>query len=194
MNWIKCSEWIIWILIVAILIGLYFQSMISKNIRNQVIESGFVIVFLVAMILIRDIKTRMQIKIGLFRAYGQRIGFNYIALINIGFGVMWIILGFLSFKDSNVFIFKFTLGICFIIAGLSNRLRYYIKITDKSISKLDLDFMKISAIELITYSPDKIVIKTNKRTIEIYYADLKSDEKQLIINDFEAIRIKNNLA
>jgi len=194
LNKIKYSEWIIWILLIAILSGLYYHSMILKNTCNQIIESILVMVCLTSIIFIRRLKTRLQINIGLIKAYGERIGFNSIVLINIGLGLIWIILGFLTLNDINGFIFKLTLGLGFIIAGLSNSHRYYIKITEKSVNKLDLDFIKIKAIELITFSSDKIILKTTKRTMEIFLADIKSEEKQLIINDFEEIKLKNNLA
>jgi hypothetical protein len=146
------------------------------------------------MIFIRKLKTRFQINIGLLKAYGERIGLNSIMLIYIGLGVVWIILGFLTLNDINGFTFRLTLGLSFIISGISNSHRYYIKITDKSVNKLELDFIKIRDIELITFSSDKIILKTTKRTMEIFYADVKSDEKQQIINDFEKIKLKNNLS
>lgn len=194
LNWIKFSELTIWILLIAIMIGLFYHSLILKDLGYQIVESILVIVCLISMILIKRLKTRFQINIGLIKAYGKRIGFNSIVLINIGLGLIWIILGFLTLNDINGFVFRLTLGLCFIIGGLSNSHKYYIKISDKSVNKLDLDFIKIVAIELITFSSDKIILKTAKRSMEIFYADIKSDEKQLIINDFEEIKLKNNLA
>jgi hypothetical protein len=194
LNRIKYGEWTIWVLIITILIGLFYHSMILKNLRNQIIESILLIVCLVSMIFIRMLKHRLKLIKGLLKAYGEKIGFNSILLINIGIGAIWIILGFLTYNDSNAFVFNLTVGIIWIIAGFSKISRYYIQITDRSIIKLDLDFIKINAIELITFSPDKIILKTAKRTMEIFYADLKSDEKKSIINDFEEIKLKNNLA
>jgi hypothetical protein len=131
---------------------------------------------------------------GLIKAYGERFGFNSIMLINIALGIIWIILGFLTLEDNYGFIFKLTLGMGFIIIGLSKSHRYYIKISDKNIIKLDLDFIKIEAIKLITFSSDKIILKTNKRSMEIFHTEVKEYERQLIINDFEELKLKNNLA
>ncbi len=194
LNRIKYGEWTIWVSIITILIGLFYHSMILKNLRNQIIESILLIVCLISMIFIRMIKYRLKLTKGLLIVYGEKIGFNSILLINIGIGAIWKILGFLTYNDSNAFVFNLTVGIIWIIAGFSKISRYYIQITDKSVIKLDLDFIKINAIELITFSPDKIILKTDKRTMEIFYADIKSDEEQLIINDFEEIKLKNNLA
>ena len=196
-NWlytIKYIEWMTWVLFTAILIALYYHSMIIKKINTQIVESILVISFFISMDFIRKLKYKVQIELGLLKVYGKRNGYNSIMLLNIGVGVLWLILAFLSLSDINEFVFKLALGICFITGGLLNRKGYYIKITDKKISKLDIDFIKIKSIELITFSSDKIILKTAKRTMEIFYADLNNEEKQLIINDFEEIRLINNFA
>lgn len=191
---LKYSEWTLLILLFIVLLGLFYHSMILKNLHYQIIESILLIVCAVSMIFIRMIKEKLEISVGFKKAYSVKIGFNSIVLINLGLGILWIAIGVLALNDINRFVLNLTIGILWIISGFSKISRYYIQITDKSIVKLDLDYLKIKEIELINFSPDKIILKTTKRTMEIFYADLKSDEKQLIINDFEKIKLKNNLA
>jgi hypothetical protein len=148
----------------------------------------------VSILKIRNAKSKLEMKIGLLKAYGERCGFNPIMLINFGLGILFLILAFLNLNDVNDFILKLTVGLCWIVVGIEKRLTYYIQITDRDVIKLNLDFLKIRDIELVTFSSNEIVLKTTKRTMEISYAGIKTDEKQQILNDFEEMKQKGNMA
>jgi hypothetical protein len=167
--------------------------MIFKNTIYQIIESILICGGMISIIMLKKSKLKLQIELGILKTYGKKIKFNSISLIHFGLGIVFIIIAGLSLDNINEFTFKFTVGIFWIISGFANKLRFYIKITNREIIKFNFDYIKISEIESILYTSDKIIIKTGKRTMDIFYADLNINEKQILIDDLEDIRLKNNL-
>lgn len=182
------------VFLILILIGFLYLTIIDKNTFYQITVSILVIICSIAMIFIQRLKIKIQINIGLIRAYGESIVYDYLVQITMAIGLISIIFGLLTLNDVNKSIFKFTSGFIWILLGFSKRLRYNIKITEKGIIRLDREFIKIKSIILILFLSDRILLKTKKRTIEIFFADLNYNEKELIIKDLEKIKLKNNLA
>ena len=191
---IKNIELINWILIISFLLIFYFLIFVLKSTSNQIIASIILIVLIVSIIILKDLKLKLQIKNGFKKVYGKSKGFQSIMFIYIGVGLLWIIFDLLSYDDTNEIIISLNLGLCCMLIGFYNRHSYYITITNKRIYKYDYDSLKIKNIDYIIFSSDRIILKTAKKTMEIFYAELKNEEKESIINDFEELKLKNNLS
>ncbi|MDD2798617.1 MAG: hypothetical protein PHV20_08510 [Bacteroidales bacterium] len=187
------SDWIIWVLLIITMIGLYYHGMIVKNTFIQIVESILFLCFSCLLIFLRRIKLRFKNRTGLLKVYGEKVGSNSISLINLGFGIIWVIFGFLDYKDINGLIFKVTVGFGYFIASFLKWRRYYVQISDKRIIQLDSKFMEIRDIKSIVFLGDKIEIKSTNRTIEILFSEINDHDRQYIIDDFETIKLKYNL-
>jgi hypothetical protein len=191
---IKLYEGILLAVMVLVLSLEIYNSIITKNTTRQIISSILLLGCTIFILEIRKLKSILKIKLGLIKAYGERCGFNPIMMINLYIGIIFLILAFLNLNNINDLILKLTLGLCWIVVGVGNRRFYYLQLTDSNVVKMNLDFLKIKDIELITYTSQKVVLKTAKRTMNISFLKLKTDEQQQIVNDFDEIRLKGNLS
>ncbi|MFB6320891.1 hypothetical protein [Saccharicrinis sp. FJH54] len=194
LNQTRLFYWLAWIILLLALIGLYYHSYQSKNIHYEIIESILIIGFTIIIFSLGDSIFRLHLLTGTLKVYGDKTRQKPIFWFFIGLGIVSILLGFAEIKDLNLLVFRLTLGVIWIISAIMNTMEYYILKTEKHITKLGYDSLKIRDVKTINFLIDKIELETSKSYMNIYYARLKDGEKTMIINELEKIKIKNNLA
>lgn len=170
-------------ILILTLFFLVYNNIVSKRLDVSIIFAVLTLTLEILLLALARKKEALLVELGLNKRFGKGNRFNYLSIIDIAIGSLWIIPAFLILPNFTQMIFNITVGLGWKLIGVGNRSRYYLQINEKYITKLKLDSIKLEKIESIEYMNDKLAVKKGYKIMEIFFNEFTLSEKEMLIEE-----------